>query len=80
MRMDAQPGDFILFCADGLEVVRRVLGGLRLKCADLLGLTDPGDFQFALVTDFPMFEYKKDEKRYAAMHHPSPCRFWRMWS
>lgn len=40
MRMYARPGDFILFCADGLEVVRRVLGGLRLKCADLLGLTD----------------------------------------
>ena len=75
MRMDAQPGDFILFCADGLEVVRRVLGGLRLKCADLLGLTDPGDFQFALVTDFPMFEYKKDEKRYAAMHHPFTMPF-----
>ena len=75
MRMDARPGDFILFCADGLEVVRRVLGGLRLKCADLLGLTDPGDFQFALVTDFPMFEYKKDEKRYAAMHHPFTMPF-----
>ena len=75
MRMDARPGDFILFCADGLEAVRRVLGGLRLKCADLLGLTDPGDFQFALVTDFPMFEYKKDEKRYAAMHHPFTMPF-----
>ena len=75
MRMDARPGDFILFCADGLEEVRRVLGGLRLKCADLLGLTDPGDFQFALVTDFPMFEYKKDEKRYAAMHHPFTMPF-----
>ena len=52
-----------------------MLGGLRLKCADLLGLTDPGDFQFALVTDFPMFEYKKDEKRYAAMHHPFTMPF-----
>ena len=30
------------------------------KRQDLLGLTDPGDFQFALVTDFPMFESKKD--------------------
>lgn len=74
-RMDARPGDFILFCADALEVARRVLGGLRLKCADLLGLTAPGDFRFALVTDFPMFEYKKDEKRYAAMHHPFTMPF-----
>ena len=74
-RMDTRPGDFILFCADGLDVARRVLGGLRLKCADLLGLTAPDDFQFALVTDFPMFEYKKDEKRYAAMHHPFTMPF-----
>ena len=26
MRMDARPGDFILFCADGLEVVRARAG------------------------------------------------------
>lgn len=29
-RMDAQAGDFILFCADSLSTVRRTLGGLRL--------------------------------------------------
>ena len=28
--MDAQPGDFLLFCADKLSTVRKVLGGLRL--------------------------------------------------
>ena len=33
--LGARPGDFILFCRRRLEVVRRVLGGLRLKCADL---------------------------------------------
>ena len=74
-RMDAQPGDFILFCAGGLDLVRRVLGGLRLSCARLTGLLDPRDFQFALVTDFPMFEYKQDEGRYAAMHHPFTMPF-----
>ncbi len=74
-RMQAQPGDFILFCADGLETVRRVLSGLRVRCADLMGLIQKDDFQFALVTDFPMFEYKKDEQRYAAMHHPFTMPF-----
>lgn len=74
-RMQVQPGDFILFCADALEAVRRVLSGLRVKCADLMGLIDKNDFQFVLVTDFPMFEYKKDENRYAAMHHPFTMPF-----
>ncbi|MDD3335395.1 MAG: aspartate--tRNA ligase [Eubacteriales bacterium] len=74
-RMDAEPGDFLLFCADELDVVRRVLSGLRVKCGDLLGLIDHNDYQFALVTDFPMFEYKKDEGRYAAMHHPFTMPF-----
>ena len=64
-RMDAQPGDFLLFCADSLEVVRRVLSGLRVECGERMKLIDHSAFQFALVTDFPMFEYKKDEGRYA---------------
>ena len=66
----AEKGDFILFCADQLEVTRRVLSGVRVRCGELMGLIDHSQFQFALVTDFPMFEYKKDENRYAAMHHP----------
>ena len=69
-RVHARGGDFVLFSADALDTVRRVTGGLRQKCAELMNLTHPDDFQFALVTDFPMFEYKKDENRYAAMHHP----------
>ncbi|MCE5342880.1 MAG: aspartate--tRNA ligase [Eubacteriales bacterium] len=63
-------GDFLLFCADQLDMARRVLSGLRVRCAEMMGLVDKNQFQFALVTDFPMFEYKKDENRYAAMHHP----------
>lgn len=66
----AEKGDFLLFCADQVDVARKVLSGLRVRCAELMGLVDKTQFQFALVTDFPMFEYKKDDGRYAAMHHP----------
>ncbi|HNW85717.1 MAG TPA: aspartate--tRNA ligase [Candidatus Limiplasma sp.] len=69
-KTDVGKGDFLLFCADQLDVARRVLSGLRVRCCELMGLIDKTQFQFALVTDFPMFEYKKDEGRYAAMHHP----------
>lgn len=66
----AQPGDFILFCADQLAAVRRVLGGLRLELAELLGLRKEGEYRFLLVTDFPEFEYSQEERRYVATHHP----------
>jgi len=73
--MDAEKGDFILFCADDLDTVRKTLSALRVRCAELMNLIDKHAYQFALVTDFPMFEYKKDEKRYAAMHHPFTMPF-----
>ena len=69
-RMDARPGDFILFCADRFDVVCRTLGGLRQDLADLLNLRRPGDYRFAIVTDFPQFEWSEEEGRYLAMHHP----------
>jgi len=31
---------------------------------------DPDELAFAFITDFPMFEWKKEEKRWGAMHHP----------
>lgn len=66
----AKPGDFILFCADKLDVVRRTLGGLRLDLGDMLGLRRKNDYKFLFVIDFPQFEYSEAEKRYVATHHP----------
>lgn len=68
--MNAEAGDFILFCADKLSTVRRVLGGLRLILADKLELRKPDDYKFLIVTDFPQFEYSEEEKRYVSTHHP----------
>lgn len=70
LRVKAEPGDFILFCADSLETVRRVLGGLRLEIARELKLIAPDRFEFLIVTDFPQFEYSHEEKRYISAHHP----------
>ena len=68
--VDAHPGDFILFCADKLATVRRVLGSLRLDLGDLLGLRDKNVYKFLFVTDFPQFEWSEEEKRWVATHHP----------
>lgn len=69
-RMEAKPGDFILFCADKPSVVYRTLGSLRLDLGDMLGLRKKDEYKFLFVTDFPQFEWSDEENRYMAMHHP----------
>lgn len=69
-KMEVEPGDFLIFCADELEVVYKTLGPLRLDIGDKLGLRRKDDFKFLMVVDFPQFEYSEEEKRYVAMHHP----------
>ncbi|MBR3965721.1 MAG: aspartate--tRNA ligase [Clostridia bacterium] len=59
-RMHAAPGDFVFFCADKLDIVRKTLGNLRLDVADMLGLRDKSKYAFLFVTDFPQFEYSED--------------------
>ena len=68
--LDAENGDFILFCADKFATVCRTLCGLRLEVGDMLGLRPKDDFRFCFVTDFPQFEWSDEEGRYLAMHHP----------
>lgn len=67
--MDAAPGDFILFSADKLSTVRKVLGGLRLKLADHLQLRRK-EWNILFVTDFPQFEFSEEEDRWVSTHHP----------
>ena len=45
------------------------LGAVRLKAADLLGLTREG-FRFLWVVDFPLLEWDEEEGAWTYMHHP----------
>ncbi len=69
-RTGAKVGDVILFGADTQKIVNDVLGNLRNFLAEKLGEIPKGEFKFLWVTEFPMFEYDEDEKRFKAMHHP----------
>jgi aspartyl-tRNA synthetase len=71
-RMNAEPGDLLLFVADTEDVVCQALGSLRTRLAAELKLYDPAkpDFKIAWVVDFPLFAWDKDEKRWASNHHP----------
>jgi aspartyl-tRNA synthetase len=67
--LEARPGDLILFQADVSSVVHEVLGKVRLH----LGLREslPKDqFEFTWVNQFPLLEYRVEEGRYGAVHHP----------
>ncbi|UQZ91089.1 aspartate--tRNA ligase [Deltaproteobacteria bacterium Smac51] len=68
--LSAKAGDVIFFGADTVQVVATVLGHVRARLAQELGLIKEGEFRLTWVTDFPMFEYDAEAKRWAAMHHP----------
>lgn len=72
-RADAQPGDLICFVADKNNIVFDALGQLRLEVARRLDILNPDEFKFLWVTEFPLFEYDEEEKRYVAKHHPFTC-------
>ncbi|MCL6634314.1 MAG: aspartate--tRNA ligase [Peptococcaceae bacterium] len=69
-RMEAKPGDLLLFVADKPGVVAGALGALRLHLAERLGLIPEDVYNFVWVLDFPLLEYDQEEGRYVAMHHP----------
>jgi aspartyl-tRNA synthetase len=71
-RLQAEPGDLLLLVADAEDMVCQALGNLRASLATTLQLYDPAkpDFKIAWIIDFPSFIWDKDEKRWAANHHP----------
>jgi aspartyl-tRNA synthetase len=66
----SEPGSTVLFAADEWETTSRVLGALRLHLGEELGLIDDDAWSWLWITDFPMFDWDDDEKRWAARHHP----------
>jgi len=69
-RMDAEPGDLLLFSSDTFEVTCKVLNGLRNRLAAELKLYDPKQMHFSWIVEFPMFAHDEEEEGWAAMHHP----------
>lgn len=68
--MHAEKGDLLFFAADKNAIVWNVLGALRLKLGEELGLIDHSKFNFLWVVEFPLLEWSDEENRYVAMHHP----------
>ena len=67
---NSNPGDLTFIISGDKKKTLTQLGALRIHVAEKLGLRNKNKFKALWVTDFPMFEWDEDAKRYHAMHHP----------
>ena len=66
-KMQAEPGDVLLFVADRWETTCQVLGNLRCHLAPENISNEPS---FLWVVDFPLFHFNEEEQRCDSDHHP----------
>lgn len=69
-KFSAQTGDLILLVTQSRKQIYATLGQFRLEVARKFDLVDQNKNSLLWVTEFPLFEWSEDEKRFAAMHHP----------
>ena len=69
-RSEAEDGDLVLILAGPDPDVYKQMGILRLMMGKDLGKINTSAYNFLWVTDFPLVEWDKEERRYMALHHP----------
>lgn len=69
-RTGAQPGTLLLFGAGATDIVHKSLDRVRQFLGRELGLIAEDQVNLLWITDFPLFEWNEDEKRFEALHHP----------
>ncbi|MEO6696163.1 MAG: aspartate--tRNA ligase [Ignavibacteria bacterium] len=62
-------GDVIFILSGEKKKVNSALGSLRIKLAEDFKLIDENSYEFLWVTDFPLFQYDDEQKRFVAEHH-----------
>ena len=65
----AADGDLVLLVAGEPKSTNAALAALRHEMGIRLELADPNMMMFAFVTDFPLFEWNLEERRWDASHH-----------
>lgn len=68
--LKAADGDMVFIVADRKKVAYDAMANLRKHLGKTLGLIDTSRFDFLWVTDFPLFQYNDEEKRWESEHHP----------
>ncbi|PYM01388.1 MAG: aspartate--tRNA ligase [Verrucomicrobia bacterium] len=82
-KLQIEEGDCIFFAAGKWEIACEVLGRIRLRIAEIQGLTSvkrqsgsdygptsSSELDFLWVTDFPLMQWSAEENKWNAVHHP----------
>ncbi|MDD5428557.1 MAG: aspartate--tRNA ligase [Candidatus Omnitrophica bacterium] len=69
-KLAGEDGDMIFIVADKEKVAYEAMAALRKFLGKKLNLIDEKRFDFLWVTDFPLFKYNDEEKRWESEHHP----------
>jgi aspartyl-tRNA synthetase len=68
--LEAAEGDVVLIVADQPLLSAEVLGELRRRLGERLGLIDSEANELAWIVDWPLVEWNSDENRWDPHHHP----------
>ena len=69
-RASSKPGDILFIISGNKKESLMQMGSLRIELAKRFELIDYEKTCPIWVTDFPLFEWDEDEKRFFSMHHP----------
>jgi len=69
-KISSKPGDIIFILSGEYKKTLEQLGSLRVELASRFNLIDQEKICPLWVTDFPLFEWDKEENRFFSMHHP----------
>ncbi|MEC9273533.1 MAG: aspartate--tRNA ligase [Candidatus Neomarinimicrobiota bacterium] len=68
--LNINDGDIFFIIGDDNKITQLSLGALRIAIARKEEYTESKEFKPVWVTDFPMFEYSHEDKRYHSLQHP----------
>ena len=69
-KLNMDNGDILFIIGDDIKTTQLSLGALRIAIAKKEEYVKSNDFKPVWITDFPMFEYSQEEKRYHSLQHP----------
>lgn len=68
-KADLKKDDVLFFIADRKKSLE-LAGSIRMELGRKLDLMDPNKYIFAIIHDFPMFEWDEENECYTFMHNP----------
>ncbi len=68
--MKCEIGDAVFVIADQKRTALTAMGQLRLRLGRELNLIDHSRYDLLWITEFPLFSWDEENKRFAAEHHP----------